>query len=143
MSFIINKDPEVNFPLEGIKVLLVEDNLFNQILAAKVLENWKCNVEVAVNGIIAIEKVKEQLFDIILMDIQLPEMDGYEATSRIRTKIGVPNCQVPIIAMTAHTNANEIEKYLSYGMNDYIFKPFDETILYHKILKILPQRNKW
>lgn len=138
---LINHDQEESFPLEGIKVLLVEDNFFNQMLASKVLENWKCKVEVAGNGIIAIEKVKEELFDIILMDIQLPDMDGYEATSYIRTKIAAPNSLVPVIAMTAHAFANEIEKCMSYGMNDYISKPFNETILYGKIFKILNKKK--
>jgi CheY-like chemotaxis protein/two-component sensor histidine kinase len=130
----IHKD---EFPLNGIKVLVVEDNFFNQILAAKILENWHCNVQIADNGIIAIEKVEKNDFDIILMDIQLPEMDGYETTNYIRNKLTGPKSDTPIIAMTAHAFSNEIEKCLKSKMNDYISKPFDENKLFEKMLQVL------
>jgi PAS domain S-box-containing protein len=130
----IHKD---EFPLNGIKVLIVEDNFFNQILAAKILENWHCKIEIADNGIIAIEKVEKNDFDIILMDIQLPEMDGYETTNYIRNKLTAPKSETPIIAMTAHAFSNEIEKCLKSKMNDYISKPFDENKLFEKMLHVL------
>ncbi|HWY10614.1 MAG TPA: response regulator [Bacteroidia bacterium] len=129
------------FPLKGVKVLVVEDNTFNQILASKILENWQCVVEIAENGKIAIEKVKKNNFDIILMDIQLPEMDGYETTNFIRNKIAPPKSKVPIIAMTAHAFSNEADKCFKAKMNDYISKPFDENKLFNKILAVL-QLNK-
>lgn len=125
------------FPLEGVKVLLVEDNFFNKMLATKILKNWRCEVEVADNGIVAIEKVEKHNFDIILMDIQLPEMDGYETTHFIRHKTAFPKCDTPIIAMTAHAFADEVEKCINAKMNDYISKPFDENKLFVKILDVL------
>lgn len=134
---VINEEYAEEFPLKGVRVLLVEDNSFNQILAAKILENWHCIVEIASNGKIAVEKAEENQFDIILMDIQLPEMDGYEATHYIRNRISSPKCNVPIIAMTAHAFISEIDKCLNAGMNDYISKPFNETILQSKMFKAL------
>lgn len=123
---------EADLP-EGTKVLLVEDNMLNQILAKKVLSNWKCTIQVAENGLIAIEKIKETNFDVVLMDIQMPEMNGYEATEFIRKKLPPEKCNVPIIAMTAHAFTSEIEKCKALGMNDYISKPFNETELYLKV----------
>jgi len=121
--------------IEGLKVLLVEDNLLNQILAKKVLSFWNWKVDLAENGLIAVEKAKQNEYDVILMDIQLPEMDGYEATRHIR-KLPVPKCDTPIIAMTAHAIAGEAEKCRIAGMDDYISKPFDENVLHEKILSI-------
>ncbi|MGZ5551255.1 MAG: response regulator [Nitrososphaeraceae archaeon] len=115
----------------------MEDNFFNQMVVSKVLENWKCKVDIAGNGKIAIDKINAGTFDLILMDIQMPEMDGYETASYIRIKIPPPKCNIPIIAMTAHSFGNEIEKCLKCGMNDYISKPFDEAILSEKILKMV------
>ena len=125
------------YPLENTRILLVEDNLFNQMLAAKILENWHCKVDIAGNGIVATEKAAGEDYDLILMDIQLPEMDGYQATTYIRNKIPAPKNRVPIIAMTAHAFPEEIEKCKKFGMDDYISKPFDENKLYKKIGQIL------
>lgn len=134
---------EVQIPehIEGLNILLVEDNVLNQVLAKKVLSDWKWNVEIAENGLIAIEKVKEKDYDIVLMDIQLPEMDGYEATRHIRTKLPLPASQVPIMAMTAHAISSEKEKCLKAGMNGYISKPFNQETLYSKIVSIVRPAN--
>ncbi|MES2836464.1 MAG: response regulator [Bacteroidota bacterium] len=126
-----------NVSLEGIKVLLVEDNLLNQILAKKVLTNWKCNITIADNGLIAISKLEKEDFDLILMDIQMPEMNGYETTTHVRKKLPAYKNTIPIIAMTAHAFAGEVEKCKSLGMNDYISKPFDERELHLKIKNVL------
>ncbi len=123
--------------IEGLNILLVEDNILNQVLAKKVLTDWHWNVEVAENGLVALEKLKKQDFDIVLMDIQLPEMDGYEATRYIRNKFPPPKCNIPIMAMTAHALAGEEEKCRAAGMNGYISKPFDQKNLYSKIISIL------
>jgi PAS domain S-box-containing protein len=133
----VEKESTYEFPMKGLRILLVEDNSFNQILASKILENWKCVVEIAANGKIAVEKARKKIYDIILMDIQLPEMDGYEATQTIRNKIPRPNSDVPIIAMTAHAFSNEVDKCLQSGMNDYISKPFNEVTLKEKMLNAL------
>jgi len=129
------------FRLDNVRVLLVEDNLFNQMLASKILENWHCKVEVAENGLVAVDKAAKMDFDVILMDIQLPEMDGYQATTHIRDKIQGPRSKVPIIAMTAHAFAEEIEKCKRIGMDDYISKPFEESKLYEKMTRALKSRN--
>ncbi len=121
-------------PPEGLKVLLVEDNELNALLAEKVLSDWKWKVELAENGFTALEKVKQNGFDIVLMDIQLPGMDGYETTRRIRKEFQSP---IPIIAMTAHALVGEKEKCLEAGMDGYISKPFEPENLYMKILTVM------
>ena len=137
-----NKEPskDENFLaelVEGLNILLVEDNVLNQVLAKKVLSDWKWNVDIAENGLIAIEKVQAKAYDLILMDIQLPEMDGYEATRYIRTQLPPPKCNTPIMAMTAHAILNEEEKCVTAGMNGYISKPFNQKTLYSKIVSIV------
>ncbi len=126
--------------LEGVRVLLVEDNILNQMLAKKVLTDWKLKVEVAENGLIGIEKLKQMDFDVILMDIQMPEMDGYTATLTIR-KLSSPKSNTPIIAMTAHALSGEAEKCIKAGMNDYISKPFEQKMLYSKIYSVLKKHT--
>ncbi|MGQ0829320.1 MAG: ATP-binding protein [Bacteroidota bacterium] len=134
-----NRLPEEDAPplVEGLNVLLVEDNILNQVLAKKVLSGWNWNVEVADNGLIAVEKLEEKDFDIVLMDIQLPEMDGYEATRYIRNKFPHPKCNVPIMAMTAHAMSSEEDRCRVVGMNGYISKPFDQKVLYSRVIFIL------
>jgi PAS domain S-box-containing protein len=127
--------------LEGIKILLVEDNELNQFLAKTVLNNVGCLVEIAQNGIIALDKLKENVFNIILMDLQMPEMDGYETTQYIRTKFEKTVRNIPIIAMTAHALQSELERCLKAGMNDYITKPFENEVLYQKILSLVDKTS--
>jgi len=123
--------------LQELHILLVEDNTLNQILAKKVLNDWHWKVDVADNGLMAVEKIKNNHYDVVLMDIQMPEMDGYEATRRVRKTFDEPRCHVPIIAMTAHALAGEAEKCLNVGMDDYISKPFDKKMLYSKIISAI------
>jgi PAS domain S-box-containing protein len=136
----VNKveEPEVT----GLKVLVVEDNEMNQVLAQKVLEDWGWIVEIAENGKVAIDKVEHNNYDVVLMDIQMPEMNGYDATTYIREKIPVPKNYTPIIAMTAHALHSEEEKCFEAGMDDYISKPFNEKLLYTKIITVLNNRAK-
>ena len=119
------------------KILLVEDNEMNQLVASKVLNKWGCEVDIADNGKIAVQKLNTNDYEIILMDMQMPEMDGYEAARYIRGKMVSPKSDIPIIAMTAHAFAEEIEKCKEAGMNDYISKPFDQNDLYEKIAKLV------
>lgn len=119
--------------LQGVKVLLVEDNKVNQTLAKYVLTNAGGVVEIAENGLVAIECLKNKSFDVVLMDIQMPEMDGYETTHHIRTQFEAPFSLIPIIAMTAHALSTEAGKCIKAGMDDYISKPFDSAVLIHKI----------
>lgn len=123
--------------LEGIKVLLAEDNSMNQILAKKILNKWNLEYEIAVNGKDAIEKLNRSNYDIILMDMHMPEMDGYEATRYIRKEMRPPKSLVPIIAVTANAIMGEEEKCLAAGMNDYIAKPLNKEKLYKKMLILL------
>jgi len=117
---------------KGVRILVVEDNPINQLLVLKLLEKRGYETTVAENGKIAIDEYKKGDFDIILMDLQMPELDGYEATRIIRMMEGHKG-EIPIVAMTAHTIKGELEKCADIGMNDYISKPFDSTELYQKI----------
>lgn len=128
---------EVKKGIEGINVLLVEDNGVNQLLAKAVLKKASCNVTIAENGVIALDALKKDSFDIILMDIQMPEMDGYEATRIIRKELGPPYSEIPIMAITAHAMVEEIDKCIQAGMNDYISKPFDADELLLKMAALV------
>lgn len=118
--------------LENISILLVEDNDMNRMVAQNSLQYYNCRVTEAENGIEALEVLKKEKFDIILMDIQMPEMDGIEATRIIRTEFKLTT---PIIALTANAFKSEIEKCKKAGMNDYVTKPFDEANLIETIAK--------
>jgi CheY-like chemotaxis protein len=96
---------------------------------------WNCKVDIADNGRIAIDKLSTANYDIILMDIQMPEMDGCETTKHIRNNMSLPTSVTPIIAITANALVGEAEKYIAIGMNDYISKPFSQKILYEKIIR--------
>ncbi|RVT77323.1 response regulator [Flavobacterium sufflavum] len=117
--------------LEGLKVLLVEDNLINIKIAEKILKKWGVNVDTAENGLIAVEKYKSNLYDVILMDLSMPVMDGYEATAIIRGE----NSSIPIIALTASSSYSYLEKGLKIGINEYILKPFNPKELNMKLKK--------
>lgn len=126
--------------LKDIKILLVEDNELNQLLAVKVFGKWDKQIDIADNGKIAIEKITNTYYDIILMDIQMPEMDGNELTHHIRTKMG-DKSTVPIIALTAHATLEEEKRCLQNGMNDYLSKPYDFNVLLEKLYQNL-NKNK-
>ncbi len=115
----------------AVKVLLVEDNPLNQKLALKVLGKFGFVADLAENGRVAVQKVQENIYEVILMDLQMPEMDGYQATEHIRKVLKI---NTPIIAMTAHSLVGEKEKCISIGMNDYIPKPFVPQELFDKII---------
>ena len=115
---------------QPLTILLAEDHILNQKLAMTYLRNFGLSVDLAENGMEAVEKFKSTQYDLVLMDIQMPLLDGYHATKQIREEL---KSNVPIIAMTANIMANEREKCLSYGMNDYLSKPFKEIDLYNII----------
>jgi signal transduction histidine kinase/CheY-like chemotaxis protein len=123
--------------LRGAFILLVEDNGVNQLLVKKVLAKTGCRIDVASNGLEAIEYLKKSKYDVILMDVQMPEMDGHEATRHIRSRMPLPVSETPIIAMTAHAFGSDVNKCIAVGMNDYISKPFKPEILYSKLIKHL------
>lgn len=127
--------------LSGKTVLLVEDNELNTMVATEFLEKSGLIVAHAVNGVIAVNMAEEKKYDFILMDIQMPEMDGYSASRKIRASDSSPNITSPIIAMTAHALQGEREKCLNAGMNDYISKPLQKELLMELLLDITKTNN--
>jgi len=118
-----------NGSVAGLRILLAEDNLFNQKVAVGLLSRLGHTVEIADNGLLAIEKFSQGDFDIILMDVQMPEMDGFQATRRIRQLQSTTGKFTPIIAMTAHAMTGDREKCLAGGMDDYLSKPISRADL--------------
>ena len=123
---IDNTTPDV-----PIKILLVEDHFLNQMATKKLLTTWSplVTVDIAENGVVAVEKFRAHGYDVILMDLQMPQMNGFDATVRIREKSAVP-----IIALTASASKQEADRCFEIGMNDYVSKPFKPTELYMKIM---------
>ncbi len=121
---------------KNLKILLVEDTILNQRLVKKIVEKWGYKLDVANNGLEAIELHTKNVYDIILMDIQMPIMDGYTATQNIRAMDSVQKKSVPIIALTAHASQEEAEKCIKLGMNTYISKPFNPDFLRNAILQL-------
>src|SRR5580658_10131379 len=119
------------------KVLVAEDVELNQFLARHILESWDFEVVIAGNGLEAIEQLGKDAFDCILMDVQMPEMDGIEATHHIRSLPDPVKANIPIIALTANALKGDSEKYLAAGMTDYLAKPFDEERLFRVISRNL------
>ena len=122
-----------------LKVLLAEDVKLNQLLTQKLLARSGYRIDVVENGQEAIDAVKQTDYDVILMDVQMPEIDGIEATRQIRT-LPQPKCSVPIIALTAQAAVNTQEELLAAGMDDYISKPINFDILFSK-LSAIASRN--
>ena len=120
--------------IKNIKILVVEDIALNQLLMKTLLDDFGFEQDIAGNGKIAIEKLKTKSYDIILMDLQMPEMNGFEATEHIRKTM---NSKIPIIALTADVTTVDLEKCKAVGMNDYIAKPVDERLLYSKIIGLV------
>jgi PAS domain S-box-containing protein len=120
--------------VENIKVLVVEDIPLNQLLMKTLLDEFGFERDIADNGKIAIEKLQNKSYNIILMDLHMPEMNGFETTEYIRKKM---NSQIPIIALTADVTTADLKKCTAVGMNDYISKPIDERLLYCKIVDLL------
>jgi CheY-like chemotaxis protein len=121
--------PVSSQPGSGLDVLVVEDNEINQRVAVRLLERWRHRVEVAWNGAEAIELLEIRSFDVVLMDIQMPKMDGIEATRRIRERESGSGGHLPIIAMTAHAMKGDRERCLAAGMDYYVSKPIDANQL--------------
>lgn len=124
--------------LKGVKILLVEDNKFNQIIAQSLLEKWLTTVKIVDNGERAVEILKTETFDIILMDLQMPVMDGITAAGIIRHDLQI---KTPILALTANVLKGVIEKCLEAGMNGYVSKPFVPDAIYAKIIEILKKES--
>ncbi|MTI87667.1 MAG: response regulator [Balneolaceae bacterium] len=134
----INMDSSVNGRgLKGLRVLLAEDNLVNQKVMNRFLERWDVEMKVVANGQEAVVAAKENVYDVVLMDLQMPTMDGYEATGEIR-RLDDPNKRkVPIIALTAAALKEVKERVYASGMNDFVTKPFNPAELESKLLKYI------
>jgi signal transduction histidine kinase/CheY-like chemotaxis protein len=128
-----SEDDAVDFDLNNKSILLVEDTLFNVLYATQLLESWKARVNVAENGAIAVEMMKKNKCDLILMDLQMPVMDGYTATVKIREF----DNKTPIIALTASATSDVRKKVMSAGMQDYVTKPFNPNDFFIKLKKYL------
>lgn len=122
--------------LAGVRILLVEDVEFNVMVAEKMLSNWNAKVEVAENGLHAIGKAREGNFDIILMDLQMPVLDGYSACRHIREF----NSLIPIIALTASASSDVYERTKEAGMNGYVSKPFKPSDLFDTISRYMVKK---
>jgi PAS domain S-box-containing protein len=135
-----NEIMELDNKIKGIRVLVVEDMALNQLLMKTVLDDFGFERDIAENGKIAIEKLKTNQYDIVLMDLQMPEMNGFEATEHIRKTLKLT---IPIIALTADVTTVDLAKCKAVGMNDYIAKPIDERVLYSKIVSFIqkPQNS--
>ncbi|RBL90731.1 response regulator [Chitinophaga flava] len=114
----------------NIRLLVAEDNRMNQNLLRHLLSSWQLQYRVVNNGREALQALEKQVFDLVLMDIQMPEMDGYTTVTKIRKEL---HSNIPVIAMTAYAMEGEREKCLQMGMNDYISKPIDENMLYRMV----------
>lgn len=138
---LVKESPLHKKTLKDLSVLLVEDNDINRLYASSILKMWDCKVDTAENGYVAIEKIKNDYYDIVLMDIQMPVMDGFEATKAIHA-LPPPKNKVPIIALTANATRKDLEQCLASGMNDAIPKPFTPEDLYDKLTEYSSEFKK-
>lgn len=128
--------PELDAEVKHIKVLVAEDIPLNQLLMKTILDDFGFERDIAENGKVTIEKLQTGCYDVVLMDLQMPEMNGFEATEYIRNTL---KSDIPIIALTADVTTVDLAKCKAVGMNDYIAKPVDERVLYSKILNLVKQ----
>lgn len=132
---------EILNEISGLKILVAEDNEINRILVERILLLHKCEVRSAVNGIEALELWKQEYFDLILLDIEMPGMDGIEVTRMIREHELISGKHIPIIAVTAHALKGDREKFLNAGMDEYITKPITMSALFHSIKSLLEKKS--
>lgn len=131
---VSNKQAEI----KNLNILVAEDMPLNQLLIKIILADFGFEVDIAENGKIAIEKLQQKKYDLVLMDLQMPEMNGFDATAYVRNTM---KSNIPIIALTADVTSIDVEKARAVGMNDYISKPVDEQLLYSKIIKVLQKTD--
>ncbi len=131
---VTETSPEIRIPvseINNLRVLVAEDVPLNQLLIKTILSDFGFEYEVVANGKLVVEKLQTNTYDIILMDLMMPEMNGYEATEYIRKTM---NSKIPIIALTADVTSIDVAKCKAIGMDDYISKPIDEELLYRKMI---------
>jgi signal transduction histidine kinase/DNA-binding NarL/FixJ family response regulator len=131
----LDEQAEVTKPSRRLRILVADDNRVNRMIAEMLLAKQGHTVETAVNGLEAVAAVRKTQYDLVLMDVQMPEMDGITATSQIRSLAG-PECNVKIIALTANAMTGQREEYLANGMNDYVSKPINSKLLFAAIERV-------
>jgi len=129
---------ELDAEMINVNVLVVEDIALNQLLMKTLLDDFGFGCDIADNGKIAIEKLRIKSYDIILMDLQMPQMNGFEATEYIRNEM---KSEIPVIALTADVTTVDLAKCNAVGMNDYIAKPVDERVLYSKMISLMKKKS--
>ncbi len=127
--------PKTKTYLKGLKILVVEDNKLNRVVAKKFLENWGVSVDEAENGVLCADMVRKNSYDLVLMDLQMPVMDGYEATKKIKNMDNGKFKELPVIALTASILIEVKEKIENAGLDDILIKPFEALDLYEIISK--------
>jgi signal transduction histidine kinase/CheY-like chemotaxis protein len=127
--------------VSGLKILLAEDNTVNQILARRLIEKRGHTITVANNGREALAMIEKQEFDLVLMDVQMAEMDGFEATAALRAREKGSGGHLPVIAMTAHAMKGDEERCLHAGMDGYVAKPIQASLLFAAIEQVCPSRT--
>jgi CheY-like chemotaxis protein len=133
---------QAEHPSSQLKVLLAEDNLVNQRLAVRLLRKMGHQVAVAQTGREALYALRSEKFDLVLMDVQMPEMDGFEATREIRRREQSTQEHIPVIAMTAHAMNGDHESCLQAGMDDYVAKPINREELRQTIERVMKARSE-
>ncbi len=129
-------------PFDGIRVLVAEDNLVNQFMLIKMLGDWNIKPDVVNNGIKALDNIRENDYDLILMDTHMPEMNGYQAARKIRIDFDEPKRSIPIISLSAASFDHEQQEALASGMNEVLAKPFQPAQLHEKIVRLLKGKVK-
>ncbi len=138
-----DKPKKINkLKFKNFRILLVEDNDINRLYASTILKKWECKCDEAVNGEIALELLRKNNYDLVLMDVHMPVMDGLEATQIIRKSFKPPKRDIPIIAFTANAIQGEKEDYIEIDMNDYIAKPFIPDELHSLISRYYKGANR-
>jgi CheY-like chemotaxis protein len=131
-------DPATDRHMFKPHVLVVEDNVINQKLASALLARLGCEVEIAANGLKALQLLSDTAFDLVFMDCQMPEKDGFETTREIRGGARVLDHNVPIVAMTANGFAQDRDRCINSGMDDYISKPISLRVLQETVERWVP-----
>lgn len=138
-----DQQKELKVDFSDLEVLLVEDNKINQMLARQILEGWNIKVDLANDGFEAIAKLQRRQYNLILLDLQMPEIDGFEVAKFVRRSLKSPFNSIPIIALTADAFPETKKKTIESGMNDFITKPFQQTDLIKILSKYTSNKNEY
>ena len=137
----INATEDTLASIGPLNILIVDDIRINQFLAQTILRDFGFKSDIAENGKIAIKLLKENNYDLILMDLQMPEMNGWDATKYIRSKMKAPKSRIPIIALTADVTEKNADNCIEAGMDAYVSKPINEKDLLHKIIRLVKKKT--